>query len=230
MTFTIDGCAATVERTAARSPLPAARRKSAIAASSSRGSSSATDSSLSTCALSERQLAKPYSRASSSCACARRIAGDLVRSRASFCFADLRSQSRLGRGGRAWAMTHLPFHAPGVRETGRKEASCIQRQAGSTLLADRRSPGRPGPTLLVERAPVEDDLARLPGPHGLEAALEFLDREVMCDHGRDVEAGLQQRRQLVPGLLHRAAVDAAHVEALEDHLVPVDGRVAGRDA
>ena len=59
---------------------------------------------------------------------------------------------------------------------------------------------------------------------------EFLDGEVMRDDRRDVESALQQRRHLVPGLEHLAAVDAPHVEALEDHLVPVDGGVAGRDA
>src|SRR3954471_21414107 len=84
--------------------------------------------------------------------------------------------------------------------------------------------------LLVERRPVEDDLSRLTRSHRLEAALEFLDREVVRDHWRDVEPRLQHGRHLVPGLEHLAAVDAAHVEPLEDHLVPVDGGLARRNA
>src|SRR6188768_4367758 len=106
------------------------------------------------------------------------------------------------------------------------KASCNRRQAGSTLLADRWSPERPVRTLLAERAPVENDLARLPRSHGLETLLKFLDGEVVRDDRRDVEPALQQRRHLVPGLEHFATVDAAHVETLEDHLVPVDGGVA----
>src|SRR6188474_3894921 len=52
----------------------------------------------------------------------------------------------------------------------------------------------------------------------------------MRDNRRYIEPALQHRRHLVPGLEHLAAVDALDDEALEDHLVPVDGGVARRNA
>ena len=52
----------------------------------------------------------------------------------------------------------------------------------------------------------------------------------MRDDRADVQPALQHGSHLVPGLEHLAAVDALHVEALEDDLVPGDARVLGHDA
>ena len=51
----------------------------------------------------------------------------------------------------------------------------------------------------------------------------------MRDHRREVEAALQHRDHLVPGLEHLAPVDALDLEALEDHLVPVDRHLRRRN-
>src|SRR6476661_8188166 len=68
-------------------------------------------------------------------------------------------------------------------------------------------------------APVEHDLSALPREHRRERVLVTLGGIVMGDDRREVEATLQHRDHLVPGLEHFAAVDALDLEALEDHLV-----------
>src|SRR5208283_186385 len=70
-------------------------------------------------------------------------------------------------------------------------------------------------------APGQHDLAALAGAHEVEALLEVGEREPVRDDGRYVEAALDHRRHLVPGVVHLAPVDSPDGQHVEDHLVPV---------
>src|SRR5690348_12091314 len=72
-------------------------------------------------------------------------------------------------------------------------------------------------------APVHDDFPRAARSHDAEGLGVLLHGQVMRDDGLELEAALQQARHFVPGLEHLAAVDAFQRQALEDHLIPVDG-------
>ena len=72
------------------------------------------------------------------------------------------------------------------------------------------------------RLPVHHDLARLTAAHDVERVLIVRIGHAMRDDGTDVQAALQERGHLVPGLEHLAAVDAFDRESLQDHLIPVD--------
>src|SRR3974390_2264283 len=80
------------------------------------------------------------------------------------------------------------------------------------------SPGLPWPRNL---GPVEDHFAGPAALHRFEAVLELLGLEAVGDHLRHVEARLEQRGHLVPGLEHLAAVDALDDEAFEDHVIEI---------
>src|SRR6188508_1111506 len=86
------------------------------------------------------------------------------------------------------------------------------------------------PSMQASGGPIENHLPRVSALHDLEAVAVSRKRQAMRDDRRYVEPALQHRRHLVPGLEHLAAVDALDDEALEDHLVPVDGGVARRNA
>ena len=78
--------------------------------------------------------------------------------------------------------------------------------------------------------PIQDHLAGLPGIHDLEPFAIVVDSEAMGDDRPDVEPALQHAGHLVPGLEHLAPIDPLDHQALEDHLIPVDRGLAGRDA
>src|SRR5687767_9026617 len=51
----------------------------------------------------------------------------------------------------------------------------------------------------------------------------------MCDHRRDVDAGFEQYAHLVPGFVHLPAVDALDMKHVEDHGLPIDGKLLRRN-
>ena len=57
-----------------------------------------------------------------------------------------------------------------------------------------------------------------------------VDGEGVRQNRRKIEAALQHRDHLVPGLEHLASVDALDLESLENHLIPVDRGLRGRNA
>src|SRR5271154_7512989 len=82
----------------------------------------------------------------------------------------------------------------------------------------------------TSRRPIQHDLAGLAGAHGLEALLKVARGQPMRDHLADVEAALQHRDHLVPGLEHLAAINALDRQQLEDDLGPVARRRPGGEA
>src|SRR6185295_4900201 len=70
--------------------------------------------------------------------------------------------------------------------------------------------------------PVEDDLAGLALQHRLEALFELLIREAMGDDRFEIEARLNQRRHLVPGLENLTAINAFDGEHVEHDFIPVE--------
>mmetsp|Transcript_85169 Transcript_85169/g.244467 ORF Transcript_85169/g.244467 Transcript_85169/m.244467 type:complete len:357 (-) Transcript_85169:188-1258(-) len=66
----------------------------------------------------------------------------------------------------------------------------------------------------------------------MEALVVLLHVEPVCDHWSNalVEAADEHALHLVPGLEHLPAVDALDLQALEDHVVPIDGELLRRDA
>src|SRR5437588_560855 len=105
-----------------------------------------------------------------------------------------------GRPGRARPEPAGPPLRP--RDARGGEAQPFQRAEPPVRLLLLRS------AIALERRPVEDHLAGLPRPHGLEALEIFLHREVMGDYGLELQSALQQARHFVPGLEHLAGVDA----------------------
>src|SRR5690606_41163094 len=97
----------------------------------------------------------------------------------------------------------------------------LARSAAASIALD---PARPG------SGPGTGDLAALTGFHEVETLLERVDVDLVGQHLLQRGAGEYHLRHLVPGLVHAAAVDALHGEALEDDLVPVDAGTARQDA
>src|SRR5690606_14571268 len=136
----------------------------------------------------------------------------------------------------AWAPRRAPAAGPYTRcgavdrsWTGRTKIGPLPLE-GSCLLVRGCPRWTRGARAARPSAPVEDDLARPARAHDVERLLELLHREAVGDHGRHVEARLEQGDHLVPGLEHLAAVDALDRQALEDHVVPVDRDLAAGDA
>src|SRR5579859_6012009 len=66
---------------------------------------------------------------------------------------------------------------------------------------------------------VHQNLAGLSGLQALHRLAEVLHRDAIGDHGMQVElAALEQRRHLIPGLIHAASIDALHRDALENNV------------
>src|SRR5690606_18668420 len=107
---------------------------------------------------------------------------------------------------------------PRTKKAARPIASFKIRNVSSLCAAGRAS------------SPVENHLARLAGPHRVEALLEVGGGEAMRQDRREIEARLKERAHLVPGLEHAPAVDAFDFETLKDDLVPVDPGAVGHDA
>ncbi len=78
--------------------------------------------------------------------------------------------------------------------------------------------------------PFQNDFARLPALHDREAPLELGVMEAVRDDGADVETALKHHRHLVPCLIHPAAVDSRDGQHVENHGVPVDGDLPGRNS
>src|ERR1700733_14824566 len=97
-------------------------------------------------------------------------------------------------------------------------------------LTNTSAAGQIGRGPLQLRCPIEDYLARLAGAHRLETLYVVFDFEVVRNNGCERQPALQQTRHLVPGLKHLAAVDALQRQALENDLIPVDGRFLRRNA
>ena len=122
--FTSAGWATRVARSASIGPVATRCRKRCRVASSSApaasgvaaisGREARAAARRSTCAFMARQLVKPCSRATASCASASRAAGRAARRPFRRSLAVLRSHSRLARSG-SEDMTHLLSRAPGVR-------------------------------------------------------------------------------------------------------------------
>src|SRR5690606_8395876 len=86
------------------------------------------------------------------------------------------------------------------------------------------------PPTTNKSVPTQNDLARLPRLHQVEALLEVVGVQLMAEHLAQREARQHQLGHLVPGLVHAPAVDALHGQALEDDPVPVHARALGQDA
>ena len=79
-------------------------------------------------------------------------------------------------------------------------------------------------------APVENDLARAPRLHRGKALRELGSGEAMGDNGGYVQAILQHRDHLVPGLKDLAPIDPFDRDGLKDDMAPINGAFAGRYA
>lgn len=71
---------------------------------------------------------------------------------------------------------------------------------------------------IIRLIPAQYHFARLAGAHRVKAFLEVINTETVGDNRRKIEARLDQRRHLIPGFKHFAAVNPFDKQPLEDDL------------